>query len=153
MNTQRDIKFRAWDKKLNRMYYVRSIKDIGMLGSTVNYLSPDIKGVPIDFNCILLQFTGLLDKNGKEVYEGDIVKGVVRAPQLLTGDTDENCNTNMGGIVFWNFCMYSMQVIESLCEKEREGMINYFDFMMDYQGDFEEIEVIGNIYQNPELLK
>jgi hypothetical protein len=57
-------------------------------------------------------------------------------PQLLTGDTDENCNTNMGGIVFWDYAGFSMKVVENLCDPEREGMVNYFDFDMGYDGDY-----------------
>ena len=39
-----------------------------------------------------------------------------------------------------------------MCDPERDGMVNYFNFMSIEDGDFSEMEIIGNIYQNPELL-
>jgi len=52
----REIKFRAWDKDLHKMYNKWTV-------------IPDD-----DRSHILMQYTGLKDKNGKEIYEGDIVK-------------------------------------------------------------------------------
>ena len=59
----REIKFRAWDKVNNKMYdwkYLFSFKSVcGLFDNS---------------NLELMQFTGLLDSSGKEIYEGDIVK-------------------------------------------------------------------------------
>ena len=59
----REIKFRAWDKVLN--YY--------HMGNDYISLSWDKEGCIINSELVVEQFTGLTDKNGKEIYEGDIV--------------------------------------------------------------------------------
>lgn len=74
------------------------------------------------------QFTGLTDKNGKKIFEGDIVYSI---------------SYNKKGIVKWYeehgaFMIY--------CHKEREVYLLY-------DNDFSKIEVIGNIHDNPELLE
>lgn len=100
----------------------------------------------------LMQYTGLKDKNGKDIYKGDIVKGVVIFPQLLTWDNDKNCNFNMGGIVNYDYSGFSLKVIENLCDKERDGMVNYFDFMGGECETFDDMEIIGNVFENESLL-
>jgi hypothetical protein len=72
------------------------------------------------FSYVLMQYTGLKDKNGKEIYEGDILK-------TLTGICE----------VVWN---------------EYKWGVNYHKAFADWS--FEgECEIIGNVYENPELLK
>ena len=72
------------------------------------------------------QYTGLHDKNGKEIYEGDIVKS-------FFVDTDEAGNE-----------IYKYYIME----------VKYDEVLCSYKIDkFMNLEVIGNIYDNPELLK
>ncbi len=75
---------------------------------------------------ILMQFTGLLDKLGREIYEGDIVKH----PWLSKGKDDE-----YGIIEFKNDAYFHHWVIEFGCWDDKE------------------FEIIGNIHENPDLLK
>lgn len=88
-------------------------------------------------DCILMQYTGLLDKNGVEIYEGDILDFPDCSYSDGTGEYDDEISR---GVVEWDneLAMYS------LTNRMTVDMENF---------DWSESEVIGNIYQNPELLK
>lgn len=92
------------------------------------------------------QFTGLYDKNGKEIYEGDVVEFVV---------FDYNCNDKLyRGVVKWSDeeNITPSFLIWKNNESEYYGNDGAFDLgCVVYQDD--EFEVIGNIYDNPELIK
>jgi len=75
------------------------------------------------------QFTGLYDKNGKEIYEGDILKTWY----------------GTGVVKFFNGCFYVDGAQKWLTDEEWTDLLCSFGS--------EELEVIGNIYDNPELLK
>lgn len=107
----REIKFRAWDKKGNKMWEWEEIKDKVNLGKI---FSSDWE------NWKSMQYTGLKDKNGVEIYEGDIVK--YWAPQ------------------------YKPDIISVIKFDKKTG--GWEGFI----GDTKEYKIIGNIYENPELL-
>jgi hypothetical protein len=116
----REIKFRAWDKSCNKMRGENGIKDCFSLRSD---------GVYND-DYILMQFTGLIDKNGKEVYEGDIV--IHDSEKIVVS--------------------YGIQSVDAF---EGAGF-NLWSFYGQKLGGFRlqsEIEIIGNVFENPELLK
>jgi len=127
----REIKFRAWDKPNKRMCYFNNgfiqnnEYDIWHLDAVND--CDNICDVPCEDNIELMQFTGLKDKNGKEIYEGDIIKD------------DENYQ----GVVEWN--------------EDYVGW-NYYDKHVEEHLDFQcvgenHLEVIGNIYENKELIE
>ena len=130
----RDIKFRAYirDKnprvpsEINKIVEVKSLH----LGSKKAIIGYSGGNYSIKFNEIeLMQYTGLKDKNGKEIYEGDIVKINV----------DRAC-------VKWNDKYGYFQLVP----------IGDYYFDSDVIGqalEYVEAEVIGNIYDNPELLE
>lgn len=148
---KREIKFRVWDKKKNKMIYpdgkkwgfplgssflgvgTNSILIISPDGDLVkhskgdNDIRPDCEVVNEDF--ILMQFTGLLDKNGKEIYEGDV----------MTDKTRPNRDWVRVWIV-WDESQARWALEDN--RKDGEFSINYRNW-----------EIIGNIYENPELLK
>lgn len=110
----RDIKFRAWDRKENRWIYF-TLPD--------NLFNLDLEyHQKRDFEH-WTEFTGLKDKNGKEVYEGDIVIG-----KEHTGAVEWQTD---GWIIHQNGKGY-----QGLCD-----------------WGIEKLEILGNIYENPELLK
>lgn len=92
------------------------------------------------------QFTGLFDKNGKEIYEGDLVKYTRYKvhSEYFKKDFIENVYT-----VYWNeekHAFYCTTKFES-----GGGASGYLDFH-DERAEKEEIEVIGNIHDNPGII-
>lgn len=85
----------------------------------------------------VMQSTGLKDRKGVEVYEGDIVTFEVENQDRWTG---------VGrGEMFWN------RQVTGFSVKEPSGLIAFFrPYLGIYEGT---IEVIGNIYENPELMQ
>lgn len=118
----REIKFRAWDKINKEMFNVESInfQERRVYKDVVSYRN---------FNDIeLMQYTGLKDKNNKEIYEGDIVK--LRA------------NHGIGVVKYYD--EWGAFVVEYIKPRPLAVLgMNYYK---------EDIEVIGNIYENSELL-
>ena len=106
---KREIKFRFWLGHTKKMTYEHPLID--MANSNWDF-TEDI---------IPLQFTGLIDKYGKEIYEGDIVRGVGEHKGQSEVFFDTNC--------------YTYQPMS---------------FLNDYNGG--NYEIIGSIYENPELL-
>ena len=128
---QREIKFRAWDKEEKE--FVKNIL-IGLKGEikTVGALSGkflyDVKD-----RIILTQFTGLLDKSGKEIYEGDILQCHVYS-----------CPARY--VIEWNDSSASFFARVLNEELKTVYATTWKDFI-------NKDEVIGNIYENKELLK
>jgi len=122
----REIKFRAWDIRIKEFLGVLNnlnIEDFGNLGFTfTNYKKGDL---------IFCQFTGLLDKNGKEIFEGDIVN----AQYNICSYFKKVC------VYFENGCFY----VDDKNPKQNLSIDYFFR-------EKKEIEVIGNIFQNPELV-
>ena len=127
---KREIKFRAWDKENKKMAQVSRI-NFGPGG--IRYLVDD---------SVLLEYTGLHDKNGREIYEGDIVSfGSV----WNNGDNEDIDEEFHIGVVEYdpNYAVYNVN-----CEESGERHFMFMD-VINYDG----FGVIGNIFENPELLE
>ena len=124
----REIKFRAWDKNKKQMLYQEQedykfsfypgipfveITDEVMNCNDESYYSISGDDIPI------MQFTGLHDKNGKEIYEGDILRAQI-------DDLD----------------------------REDIYVVKFYDFTQHIGGGLSKgMKIVGNIYENPDLIK
>lgn len=111
----REIKFRAWDK-INKRWIKRF---------NIDLLSIDVSELP---NIELMQYTGLKDANGKEIYEGDIIS---------FGDNK--------AVVFYEHAKFRAKYkmcTNGYCIEDLSEVL-YFD----------KVKIIGNIYENKELLR
>lgn len=112
--------------------------------SIIYQTEPVIKKFPV-YTDTVSQYTGLTDKNGKEIFEGDIVK--------YQFDNDDcpfpNKNTEKRiGRVFFSEFRASFSVTAG-----RNGSVSMNNDLFKYVQNGNRVEVIGNIYDNPELLE
>lgn len=126
----RKLKFRAWDKVAENMFIIFDANE------QTEWFLPKWKD-----RYEVMQYTGLKDKNGKEIYEGDICR--VSSEEYYSNNyfiTEDDWTMTM----YIDFSYGSFQ----LREKEDRHMAIYF-----IETDDMDIEIIGNIYENPELME
>src|SRR5699024_6670241 len=132
----REFKFRAWDKESERMF---NIARFDFADHTVYSHLFACEGYLAE-NLEIMQYTGLKDKNSTEIYEGDVV-------QYLKHKRIYHDYENESAYVEYN---------ESKCRFELnkgKGNNETFCSFSKFGTDDEEVEVIGNIYEHPHLLK
>jgi uncharacterized phage protein (TIGR01671 family) len=125
----REIKFRAWDKKLNK--YIDMFLGFVLNDGVLEYLE-DVMNV--EKQVIIEQYTGLKDKNGVEIYAGDIVKLYAEVYDTFGFEITKK---ETGKIVFNSGAFFISTDTEN-------------DPIYAYEDDF---EVIGNIHENADLLE
>lgn len=125
----REIKFRAWDKITKKMYKVSSIhiEDEYVDLFEKNIYEGEFKRKFSEI--VLMQYTGLKDKNGVEIYEGDIVNCTSGCPHEIVF-LEEYAGTYIGGMPAWYL----------------SGLNSGYSWTG-------EEEITGNKFDNPELLE
>lgn len=132
----REIKFRAWDKEFSQM-----IHNLGgdILGLALNGKYPNLE---------IMQYTGLKDKGGKWIYEGDIFKA-----KSVNNSKEQLCYS-----VKWNdsYCRFMAWHEHFKC---CYFLYNFSGYLIpikiadtELELDTRSIEIIGNIYENPDLI-
>lgn len=116
----RDIKFRAWDDDGKRM-----ITGHISCGLELNTFFRHT-------GFVMMQYTGLKDKNGKEIYEGDIIQVY---NNLTTTEGHKRWKWYISKVVF------------------EDGMFNLKPDSVGTRDITYDVEIIGTIYENPELIK
>lgn len=121
---KREIKFRAWDSDDKTMWYMEKLES--------DQLPNEVLSVFLDeyYGCDLMQYTGIKDKDGKEIYEGDIVSRPKYNLTYVVVFDEKNAGFELKRI------------------PDKSALT-----FMELRAFEEKTEVIGNIYQNPELLK
>ena len=157
----REIKFRLWDKEKKVMIpnngddyeeeYCYLVMFIG--GSLALCWSQDddvfFKDVSDKYE--IMQFTGLKDSKGKEIYEGDIVRFYEQGYDPNEPDEERIEPETTTVFIYWNEngkCL----AIDWDYEDSRFAPVGWgYEWILNSEFDYH--EVIGNIYENPELLK
>jgi len=115
----REIKFRFWDKTLRKMYYWNPSTE----GGEFQLWS--------DYDWKVMQYTGLKDKNGTEIYEGDILKNT-KGDIIFIIEFGWNTDHNAYGWIFTSLRNAKSYLID-----------NYYS----------KLEIIGNIWEHKNLLE
>lgn len=162
----REIKFRAWDKEDKKLWKVVSITEsvwgdceeahirVCELHENPSKKETDVR-MSVEYE--LIQFTGLKDKNGKEIYEGDIIKYSFRDGNDINTRFMQIYNDGVNFKMKELYRDYWLEKVDGVL-KIKHGHLTKYRGETNLLCDVLALviywyEVIGNIYENPELLE
>ena len=160
----RQLKFRLWNPDANKFHYdVENVYDC--LKAQQIFEGAETRGftLPYDYisdGFVWEQFTGLHDKNGKDIYEGDILKFHYFYQSFGENMGASESEHELSGIVEWQEYGYGISAIKGehwngyTGYSDGEGSADFIHLaaMSESSIHEESFEIIGNIHQNPELL-
>lgn len=134
----RTLKFRAWSVRHNIMLNSKTLHELLKVELDIKTNSTD--------NLLLMQFTGFVDFSGKEIYEGDILEyvGIFREGQRIRNLVE--FNTECGG---WYGKRTAQTIADILTEQHNDEWKRSLNYAIH---ENQRVFVIGNIYENPELM-
>lgn len=124
------IKFRVWDKTSKKMYYMKDLKII-FIDNIIKVMKDDVYLPDI----IIMRFTGCVDKNGKEIYEHDVLTGKEYLSCSVYNAFDNNVSNNQ-------WCNDIKYHVADLLPSTLQLIHYHYSNIC---------EVKGNIFENPEL--
>lgn len=159
---------RAWNKKEKRMYPVMSINmvaknvtvDTIAISDDYKRLIPDLE-YKYPSEVLLLWYIGRNDVSNKKIFQGDVVKWKVSMDEYIENSTDCIRNDYVTGVVEWDDeeCAFKItQLTEGMFIYKcfsftSENYTNFYDEEGQARFDWDKVEIIGNRYDDPNLLK
>jgi len=134
----REIKFRAWDKAAHKMRGVLGLQDLFTIRSDGQY-HEDYK---------VMQFTGLKDKNDVDIFEGDIIRWGLGFTDYDTENWHRYAVVEINPDIQFKIVYY----VDSNTNKKMPTDNHIFQYARFAYDTERHVEVIGNRFENPELL-
>ena len=148
------FKFRMYDTNINKMYMPNDFEEVESIYECIKQqinwdldVDYDIKFNHLENGIFFMQCTGLKDKNGKLIYEGDILDLYVSSKKLYRYEVKYEIGS---------FMLVSQDEIFDFPNVWNDYVYPLSQLYYEYQNEencIDECEIIGNVYENPELLE